>query len=246
MMFTNGRDEYMLPEHRQQSSPISIPVSAQTWHNLRTSTAGPSSSAADDDSETQSNSSCPSTAPSSAPSLNPPPLPPPAINPMNYESELRCEFEFVDCYLSFHPTQIERYISHTASHFLGHLPPRKTICIFCDRIFEDPNDPAANWTRRMRHIADHYRHLERYEHSRPDFLLINHMRSKRIMSSEDYKWATEHSERPYCDGLVDRSYRTPEMKRREKRLIAEPHDLEKEDRHRRRHASKAKGKDKGK
>lgn len=246
-MYTNGRDEYMLPEHRQQSSPISIPVSAQTWHNRRTSTAGPSSSAADDDSETQSNSSSPSTAPSSAPSLNPPPPPPPPlINPMNYGSELRCEFEFVGCHLSFHPTQIEPYISHTASHFLGHLPPPKAFCIFCDRIFEDPNDPVANWTRRMRHIADHYRHLEPFERSRPDFLLMNHMRSKRIMSSEDHKWATRHSERPHCDGLVDRSYRTLEMKRKEERFIAEPHDLEKEDRHRRRHASKAKGKGKGK
>jgi hypothetical protein len=66
------------------------------------------------------------------------------------------------------------------------------------------------------------------------------------MSSEDYKSATRHTERPHCDGLVDRSYRTPEMKRKEERLIAEPHDLEKEDRHRRRHASKAKGKGKGK
>jgi hypothetical protein len=111
----------------------------------RTSYGGPSSSTADDDSETQS-----------TPSLNPPP-PPTAINQMNYESELRCEFEFVDCHLSFHPTQIEPYISHTDSHFLGHLPPRKTTCISCDRIFEDPNEPVANWTRRMRHIADHYR-----------------------------------------------------------------------------------------
>ncbi len=244
-MYTNGRDEYTLPEHRQQSSPISIPVPAKTWHNPRASTAGPSSSTADDDSETQSNSSSPSTAPSSAPSLNPPLPPPPAINTMNYGSELRCEFEFVDCHLSFHPTQIEPYISHTASHFLGHLPPPKTFCIFCDRIFEDPNDPVANWTRRMRHIADHYRHSARFKHSRPDFLIINHMQSKRIMSSEDYKWSTRHSERPHCDGLVDPSYRTLEMKRKEERLMAEPHDLEQEDRHRRRHASKAKGKGKG-
>jgi hypothetical protein len=36
------------------------------------------------------------------------------------------------------------------------------------------------------------------------------------------------------------------MKRKEERLIAEPHDLAKEDRHRGRHASKAKGKGKRK
>jgi hypothetical protein len=244
-MYTNGRDEHMLPEHSQQSSPIPIPVPAQTWHNRRTSTAGPSSSAADDDSETQSNSSSPSTAPSSAPSLTPPP-PPPAIHPMNHGSELRCEFEFIGCRLSFHSTQVELYVAHTASHFLGHLPPPKTICIFCNHIFENPNDPVANWTRRMRHIADHYRHSELFEHSRPDFLLIKHMRNKRIMASEDYKRVTKYSERPFCDGLVDRSYRTLEMKRKEERLIAEPNDLEKEDRHRRRHASKVKGKDKSK
>jgi len=72
----------------------------------------------------------------------------------------------------------------------------------------------------MRHIADHYSHLERVEHSGPDFFVIEYMHKKRIISNEDYKWATRHTERPDCDGLVDFGHKTEEMIRKEERREA--------------------------
>jgi hypothetical protein len=245
-MFTNCGDEYTPPGYRQQSLPVTIPISAEQRQrqNRRTTTASFSSSTAANDSDDQSNASFPSSVTSSVPSLNPPqPVAP--MNPINYGYEFRCEFEFVGCQLSFHPTQIDSYISHTTSHFVDHRPPPRTCCIFCDRRFENSHDPVASWRKRILHIADHQRHLARPEDMRPDFFVIEHMRKKGIITVEDYKWATRHTERPLCDGLVDRSYRTPEMKRKEERLTEERYDQEKEDRHRRRHIS-SKRKDKGK
>jgi hypothetical protein len=220
---------------RQDSSPILIPLSTER-RSRRTSTATSSSI---DDSDDRSDASIPSTAPSSAPSDQP------LAAMTNYGYEFRCPFGFVGCELSFHPTQIDAYISHTTTHFLNHRPPPKTICIFCPQTFENPNDRVANWRKRMRHIADHYRRLEGFEHTGPDFFVIEYMRTKGIISSEDYKWATRHTERRYCDSLVDFGHKTPDMKRREARSLEERHDMEKDDRNRRRHmASKGKGKGK--
>jgi hypothetical protein len=73
----------------------------------------------------------------------------------------------------------------------------------------------------MRHIADHYRRLERYEHTGPDFFVIEYMRTKGIISSEDYKWATRCSTRQDCDGLVDFAHKTLDMKRKEARALEE-------------------------
>jgi hypothetical protein len=195
------------------------------------------------DNDEDSEASFPSTAPSSTFSAPPPP-PPTAM--INCVYEFRCPFEFVGCELSYHSTQIDAYVSHTTTHFLDHRPPPKTVCIFCPQTFENPNDRVANWKERMHHIADHYRCLERFEYARPDFFVIEYMRGKNIISHEDYKWATRHGERHDCDGLVDFGYKTADNKRKEAKSLEERHDMEKEDRHRRRHiASKSKGEGKG-
>ena len=221
---------------RQDSSPIPIPFSTER-RSRRTSTASPSSIDYSDD---RSDASFPSTAPSSAP----PDRQQVAMNVINYGYEFHCPFGFVGCDLSFNPTQTDAYISHTVTHFYDHGPPPKTVCIFCPQTFENRNDRVANWRERMRHIADHFRRLERFEHTGPDFFLIEYMRMKRIISHEDYKWATGHTERRICDGLVDFGHKTSDMKRRDARSNEERHDMEKDDRYRQRHmASKGKRKD---
>jgi hypothetical protein len=99
----------------------------------------------------------------------------------------------------------------------------------------------------MRHIADHVQNFERPEATRPDFFVIEYMKKKRLLSTEDYKWAIQASERPSCDGLVDLGYKLPEVKRKEDRRSGQRYDLEKEDRQRRRErGSRGKGKGKGK
>ncbi len=124
----------------------------------------------DDDGDTASvASNAPSTT---APSIDT--LPGVVMNLIDYGYEFCCPFEFVGCESSFHPTKLDAYISHTITHFFDHRPPPKTICIFCPKIFENPEDRVENWKERMRHIADHYRRLERFENSGPDFFVIEY------------------------------------------------------------------------
>jgi hypothetical protein len=81
---------------------------------------------------------------------------------------------------------------------------------------------------------------------RPDFFIIEYMKKKRLISAEDYKWATGGTERPVCDGLVDLGHKLPEVQRKEDRRREERHDLQKEDRQRRREKdSRGKGGGKG-
>jgi hypothetical protein len=189
-------------------------------------------------------STTPSTAPSSAPSSASTDRQQVAINVINYGYEFHCPFGFVGCELRFDSTQTDAYISHTFTHFYDHRPPPKTVCIFCPQTFENRNDRVANWRERMCHIADHYRRLERIEHTRPDFFVIEYMRMKRIISHEDYKCATGHTERGDCDGPDNFGHKTSDMKRRDARSNEERHDMEKDDRYRQRHmASKGKRKD---
>jgi hypothetical protein len=153
---------------------------------------------------------------------------------VNYGYELVCEFQFAGCFLTFHPSQIHPYIKHSVSHFLRYGPPPRATCIFCDRIFENHNDPLASWRRRMLHIVEHYRCGARAENMRPDFFIIEYLWKKRILSSEDYKWAIRHTERRDIDGLVDLGYITQEMRRKSEKDLEEKFDIDKEERQRRR------------
>jgi hypothetical protein len=164
----------------------------------------------------------------------------------DYNYELPCEFEYLGCDISFHPDQFEEWILHSVSHFGTYGPPPKTICLFCDKApFGDKRDAFYNWRERMLHIGDHFRHQVRQDSARPDFLVIEYMRKKHLISQEDYAWATRYTERHHCDGLVPLGYMPPELRRKEEKSKELPHDLEKEDRHRRRESA-GRGKEKSK
>jgi hypothetical protein len=97
----------------------------------------------------------------------------------------------------------------------------------------------------MFHIAEHYRLGAKFKDARPDFMVIEYLRKKRLITSEDYTWAIGHTERPIVDGLVDFGYSTPEMKSRREKSSELILSLSKEDRQRRRNRD-SKGKAKGK
>lgn len=199
-------------------------------------------------------SSLPSTFPSLATTIQaaPPPWQPPTLNqqlnatPYNYGYVLPCEFDIMGgCTLRFHPTQFEAWITHTASHFNGKLPP-KAMCVFCDdnnSTFDDQKDLQLNWRKRMVHIGGHLQDLRPAESLRPDYFVLDHMRANGLVSVEDYNHAMTYTERPHCNGLVPLGYRTREMKCKIENGLREFHDLQKEDRHRRRLMRKVQGKE---
>jgi hypothetical protein len=78
-------------------------------------------------------------------------------------------------------------------------------------------------------------------------MVIEYLRKKRLITSEDYTWAIGHTERPIVDGLVDFCYSTPEMKSRREKSSELILSLSKEDLQRRRNiVLKGKGKGEGK
>jgi hypothetical protein len=226
---SNGREEYTPGfGHHKTTSPIPIPPSS-THRQRRRSPSPHSSTSSGSYSDDRSHASFASSA-STAPSLNPPP----PMNPINYGYEYPCSFGFAGCGMSYHPTRINDWISHEASHFLRHRPPPKACCTFCDRVFENHTDRELSWSQRMNHIAGHFQRFERQEHPRPDFFVIDYMLKKGLLTAEEHKALTRYTERPRCDGLVDIGYKTPEMRRKEEKSKEQRYDLEKEDRQRRR------------
>lgn len=152
---------------------------------------------------------------------------------LNYGYDLPCEFRFVGCDYRFHPENFEAWISHTVSHFGGLPPPVSAICIFCDEgnaRFETQHDPYSNWRDRMLHIGSHWAEFSTDEDTRPDFWVVAYMKENQLISREDYAHVMKHTERPYCDGLVPSDYETPVMKVKKEKNLQIPHDLQKEDR----------------
>ncbi len=88
----------------------------------------------------------------------------------------------------------------------------------------------------MYHISEHFVDGTRFEETRPDFFVIKYMRSKGLLSEEDYASAMAGTERPKIDGLVSDRFRTPEMRDKERRdrTSVQVYNLGVEERRRRR------------
>ena len=73
---------------------------------------------------------------------------------------LPCPFIEIGCFVRFQGKDIRLWIAHSLSHFIHHLLPIKSVCVFCDLSFEssspDSNDLLAAWNKRMLHIAQHF------------------------------------------------------------------------------------------
>lgn len=92
----------------------------------------------------------------------------------------------------------------------------------------------------MIHIGYHFRDLQSYEETRPDYFLLEYLTDNNLISSEDYTHAIKYTERPHCDGLVPYGFETREMKESKDRDQQEPYDLEKERRQKRREDKRGK------
>lgn len=169
-----------------------------------------------------------------ATSILPPPLPP---------YILPCEFLSTGCEKWFYPTEIERWIRHSLSHFPRVPLPSKAICTFCDdEVFESRGDLESNWRRRMGHIASHFQSLQREDDQRPDFWVLNHMYKHGLMSDEDWEYARGYTESPRgFPGIVSRKYQASEALRKQEKDSRMRYDLDREDRMRKRNKEKHRG-----
>jgi hypothetical protein len=150
--------------------------------------------------------------------------------------ELTCEFGFINCDYTVHPSDSELWIHHTLSHFFNFSAPRGTICIYCDHTFnaDEQLDAAETWRRRMEHIQEEHLNKGTSPNSaRPDFALLKHMRANELMSVADYRHLTKYSERPPCPGLVPDDWEPPEKILKNERDLQKAVDIRKEERRRR-------------
>lgn len=165
--------------------------------------------------------------------------------PQNHGYDLPCFFQFINCNEVFSPDDIHNWVEHSFSHFINTTPPPKSLCVFCDRVFDVRRDRNESWKHRMLHIAGHLQDRRRPSENRPDFFLLDHMLQEGLLEQEVYDEVVKYSERPPCDGLVDRSFEIPErVKERlaKERMRGSLHDLRKE----RRELGKMKDRRKGK
>ncbi|KAI9738442.1 MAG: hypothetical protein M1818_005339 [Claussenomyces sp. TS43310] len=105
--------------------------------------------------------------------------------------------EISGCNIDFDINNFEDWQAHNLSHFEEHGPPKSTMCIFCDSVFED-NSRRQSWKKCMSHIAEHFEEGAIIERSRPDFGVIKRLYEKKLLSREDYEHALGGSERPLC------------------------------------------------
>ncbi|RDW62784.1 hypothetical protein BP5796_11086 [Coleophoma crateriformis] len=156
------------------------------------------------------------------------------INPVNDDgNNLPCEFVFLGCEQTFHPEEVEAWISHHEAHFTPHGPPRTSICTICDdrtARFSDSSDVYLNWRNRMIHIAEHLSTGE--SHLRPDFWMIDYMYEIGKIEKKVYEYAMLYTERPACSILVAPDFVPPEKKEKQERASREVHDQAREDRKR--------------
>jgi hypothetical protein len=126
--------------------------------------------------------------------------------PYDYGYDLPCEFMFLGCYLRFHATHYDAWVTHSMSHFGKRPPPPKVVCTICDigddACFERNGDARSNWRERMSHISEHFKRRDVREHPRPDYFVIKYMKSHNLISKEDYEYAMQYTERPGIDGLL--------------------------------------------
>ncbi|KAA8565183.1 hypothetical protein MFRU_008g00430 [Monilinia fructicola] len=169
------------------------------------------------------------------------PFPTPLIPHMNTAIVLPCEFVSISCGLTFHPDEFENWLEHTLSHFSNLPPPSKCLCLFCDEDFEDNNDPRHNWRQRMAHSREHL--LDGETNIRPDFLVLDYMWKNGLMTNEDYALAEQYTERPAVPGLVRKGFETPEEKLKREKESKVLHNLQKEERDRKRSSNTHKGKE---
>ncbi|APA16203.1 hypothetical protein sscle_16g109730 [Sclerotinia sclerotiorum 1980 UF-70] len=162
----------------------------------------------------------------------------PQATQINTNVVLPCEFIPINCEVSFHPDDFENWLAHSLTHFNNLPPPSKCFCIFCDEEFEE-DDPHDNWRRRMTHSRDHL--IDGETNIRPDFSILEYMWSNGLMSDADHALAKQYTERPLVHGLVRKGFVTPEAKYKQERESEVQHNLQKEERNRKRSDQTHKG-----
>lgn len=152
---------------------------------------------------------------------------------------LQCTFHEIGCKVQFYPHDRESWRSHCLSHWRNQSPPKDCICIFCDEQFRG----SSAWNNRILHIEGHLAGGAQVERdSRPDFALYRHMYKKGLIGETVYRSMTTYSESAGAKdlGLQPMDYKPAKLAYRDDVVTW---DQRKEDKERKSHRSKGKGRE---
>ncbi|TDZ31197.1 hypothetical protein C8035_v005214 [Colletotrichum spinosum] len=148
---------------------------------------------------------------------NPPP-------PITSSRRLQCEFrDWINCQHTFGMDEVDQWIQHTEDEHLRGRYPVVSLCWFCEIEFNSQGylDLGWNFDARMRHIAGHILEGDHFENRRPDFHVLNHVDSLRLISAEAFQREQGRSEGPPApSGLYPPGWR-PERHDRSRRIVEE-------------------------
>jgi hypothetical protein len=130
-----------------------------------------------------------------------------------------CRFWFLNC--SYTSLSEAEWKEHNLAHFRGHVPPLSNTCPLCDMTFNIP-DPNISWAANMSHLAQHFKAGDDMSAARPEYVLIRHLWSKRVICDADYQELVDtcprrHREEPYVvlagrDRRERRGYSMPQSR----------------------------------
>lgn len=127
---------------------------------------------------------------------------------------LTCRFWFLNC--PYASNDELEWREHNLAHFHGHVPPLSMTCPLCDMTFNIP-DPSISWAANMSHLIQHFKTGDSLVDATPEYVLIRHLWSKRIISDADYQELVSYGRRER------RAYLVVEGRdRRERRGFAGP------------------------
>ncbi|KAK3343722.1 hypothetical protein B0T25DRAFT_305259 [Lasiosphaeria hispida] len=161
--------------------------------------------------------------------------------------ELWCEFrDLLGCGETFRGNDKASWIQHHAEHLHDKIPAQ-LMCWFCDDhgfLAERTADRPYNFEQRMEHIHQHMSDDYPYptlDTMRPDFYMIKHLHKHRLINDGTYNSIIAFTEVPPEYQLPDSDPRPlGQAKQREQ---GQCHDLQYEDRRRRRQREDTKQKD---
>lgn len=100
-----------------------------------------------------------------------------------------CRFWFLGC--EYATTSEMEWKEHNLAHFWGHVPPHSNTCPLCDMTFNIP-DPSVSWAANMSHLAQHFKVGDTMAAATPEYALVRHLWSKRIICDADYQELMGH------------------------------------------------------
>ncbi|KIW01150.1 uncharacterized protein PV09_07436 [Verruconis gallopava] len=95
-----------------------------------------------------------------------------------------CRFWFLRC--DYASTNEMEWKEHNLAHFRGQSPPLSNTCPLCDMTFNIP-DPNVSWAANMSHLAQHFKLGDTMASALPEYALVRHLWSKRIICDADYQ-----------------------------------------------------------